>query len=137
MAMSIAVPPMPPEPYEAHDVADREHRGHGPAGGVDPQADVPLRVLGGEQHQLRAQPVAALLVQFGAEQQDPVAHELLGQGVVEGCGSAFVGHDPTLVPAPWPDKGVLPEADLLGAARGLRLRGRGPPQAEEGFPSGQ
>ncbi|WP_425542600.1 hypothetical protein, partial [Roseibium denhamense] len=63
---------------------DREHRGYRPAGGVDPEVDVAARVLGGQQEQLRAEPVADVTPQWLKNTVEAMHDKLkFGEGALE------------------------------------------------------
>ena len=54
---------------------DRHARAHRPAGRADVELDAPVRRLGGEQENLRAEPVGDVVVDLGAEEDDPLAQQ--------------------------------------------------------------
>ena len=60
-----------------HDVVDRQAGTDGPARGVDVQADVAVRVLGGEQDELGADAVGEFVVDLVSEEDDPVPQQPL------------------------------------------------------------
>ena len=57
---------------ESHHIADREHGGHGTAGGVNPQGDIVIGI-GGEREQLRDEDGAVVIVECAVEHQHPLA----------------------------------------------------------------
>src|SRR5665647_365581 len=66
-----------------HRVVDRHARGDRAARGVDVQVDVLVRVLGGQQHHLRADRVGVLVPHLGAQPDDPLAQQPVVDVVVQ------------------------------------------------------
>src|SRR6185369_17019676 len=119
-----------------HRVVDRHAGGHDAAGGVDVKEDVPARVLGAQQEQLRADPVRDVVVDGGAENYDPLAQQALEHLLVQPEVIRLLGHlslrrlppaghatsrvidpagEPSLPRQPRPAAPPLPPADLLRA----------------------
>ena len=81
----------------AHAVADGQHPGHGPTRRVDEQPDVGMGVLGGQQEQTVAEPVAVALLERVTQKQGALVVEGLVQGTIEGVGwVGVVAHGPTV-----------------------------------------
>ena len=106
---------------QPHGVVDREHRRDRTARGVDPQADVGPRVLGGQQEQLGAEAGAAAVVELTVEDDDPLLEQPAGEVVAQGgLGRAGgVAHDPTV----GPPRVARPALAAVSRTAGL-LRGR-------------
>jgi hypothetical protein len=67
-----------------HHVVDGQPGADRAAGRVDVQADVALVILGGEQHDLGADPVGDVVVHLLAEKDDPVPEQPLEERVAQG-----------------------------------------------------
>ena len=99
-------------------VVDREHGRHRAAGGVDPEADVGPRVLGGQQEELGAEAGAAVVVELAVEDDDPLLEQPGGEVVGRGeRGAGGFAHAATVGPRSHGGQHfLLRAASLLGAA---------------------
>jgi len=78
--------------HEAHEVAQRQHRRHRAARGVDPQGDVGCGIRGGERHELGGEQRAVVVVENAVEHEHALLVELTASGVGEADGAGFVAH---------------------------------------------